>query len=155
MWKLTKSLSFILSSLLISACAPNKAEPQPFFTINPDYISNFKFGMVCPDPMGKQYGEETKGIGTGEICENLDKIVITGEQRCIFDRRAIPCTWYGYSFDYVGIESQEIICSFKDSEPGTEGNPNGIRSENTDSGEIPLKLESSSCLLYTSDAADD
>lgn len=97
-------------------------------------VSNFKAGLVCFD------GKELLGV-----CHKTEDIYITGQGTCIWNQENKPCTWYGFSFDYKNAkQGTKILCKYKVSESITEGNFDGVRSENTNDGEFLINLENES-----------
>jgi len=134
---------FILTALIFAAC---KTDHSVF--VNEDYVSNFKLGMVCPNPEGEKYGEESRGIGTGTICRTSDEFVIKGGQTCIYDRQPVDCTWYGYSFDFKNLDNEELDCNYSATLAGNEGNPDGVRVENAKSADFELDLPGTSGHFY-------
>jgi len=92
-------------------------------------ISNLKVGMVC----GK--------LSDPEICAETNDIQVTGEGRCVFVGKVIPCTWYGYSFDYQSNgKPVKLQCNSTSSVPVNEGNPRELIKASSQYGEFELEL---------------
>ena len=78
-------------------------------------ISDFKYGLVCPD-------NETKSAW---ICHETKNIKLTGQALCTFNKQKVPCTWYGFSFKYKNHDkNKKINCASLSSSPSTLGDPN-------------------------------
>lgn len=89
-------------------------------------ISNFRFGKVCP------YATDVDGanVRDGWVCFETDTIRITGQGRCTYAGRELPCTWYGFEFDYSGVpEGAKVSCVAKSDTPSNYGDPEAVRSE--------------------------
>jgi hypothetical protein len=94
-------------------------------------ISNFKSGLACTD--GKTFGW---------ICHLSKEIYVTGQSQCEWSGENKPCTWYGFEFSYKNYKlGTDINCEYKSSEPTTEGNFDGVRSEDAKSGKYSFQLE--------------
>lgn len=75
-------------------------------------ITNLKVGMVC------------RSNANPEICSETNDMKITGEGRCVYNGKSIPCTWYGYSFDYqLAGSSTKLQCIATSSVAVNYGNP--------------------------------
>ncbi|MSP94170.1 MAG: hypothetical protein EXR00_02775 [Alphaproteobacteria bacterium] len=97
----------LLVFALLSA-TPSIAQGQT----NPVVISNFKVGLVC-------------GLNSDRrICFETHDIQLTNEGRCVYNRQLVPCTWYGYSFDYQ-LPTDIVKLQFESSSsvPRDVGNP--------------------------------
>lgn len=93
-------------------------------------ISDFKFGMVCPN-------EESE---IGWICHETNKILISGQGECVYNKSEAPCTWYGFSFNYKNsTESDLITCELTASEPVNHGNPEEVVRELSNKQEYQFK----------------
>ena len=100
------------------------------FSVSAFEISNFKSGLACSD-------ENT----IGWICFETDNILVTGQGTCVYGKEKIPCTWYGYEFEYTGNSAEVILnCEVKFPKPTTLGNPEGITHEDTDRVEFELEF---------------
>ena len=85
-----------------------------FTTANAIEVTDFKFGLVCPDT-------ETKYAW---ICHEKKNINITGQAVCTYNKQKVPCTWYGFSFKYKSHKpNQKINCISASSAPSILGNP--------------------------------
>jgi len=79
-------------------------------------IKNFKSGLVCTDK--KTFGW---------VCHNVEDIYVTGQSQCTFNNKSIPCTWYGFSFDYEKNRKGDVIsCEYSSSDQAVVGNPKKI-----------------------------
>lgn len=132
---------------LIGSCGVNQSS-EPAIWTNETFVTDFKLGLVCPDPNGIKSGEQTRGIGSGSICKSSDEFIITGEQTCIYNGDPIDCTWFGYEFDYIGLEDAMINCTYKTNIPVDSGNPNEVLATNTTVSEIEFRLDSESGHFY-------
>jgi len=92
-------------------------------------ISNFKFGLVCGPDQNRR------------ICFETKDIPLTNEGLCVYNRQQVPCTWYGFSFDYR-LPSREVAlqCEWTSSVPVNEGNPQGIREKGASGGRYEIVL---------------
>jgi hypothetical protein len=94
-------------------------------------ISNFESGLACTD--GKSFGW---------ICHVTEEINITGQGQCIWSGENKPCTWYGFQFSFKDYKiGADINCEYRLSEPTNEGNFEGVRSENAQSGTFSFQLK--------------
>ena len=76
-------------------------------------IANFKSGLVCTD-----------GENFGWISHEEQKIHITGQSKCTYNKKSMPCTWYGYQFDYENFpKDSKLDCKISSSEVVSFGNP--------------------------------
>jgi hypothetical protein len=93
-------------------------------------VRNFKSGPACTD-----------NESFGWICHNTKDIYITGQGSCTWNGETKPCSWYGFEFDYSGNKEEvSIQCSYVMSESGSEGNPNEVIREKSNSGSYEIKL---------------
>jgi hypothetical protein len=95
-------------------------------------IKNFKSGLVCTD--GKTYTW---------LCHEVEKIYVTGQGSCTFNKETIPCTWHGISFDYKNMtKKSEISCKSSTTEKMKIGNPNEEESDEVKeyTYTLPVKL---------------
>src|SRR5260221_8716177 len=100
-------------------------------SINGAEITNFRAGEVCSD-----------GIKLLGVCRVTEDIYVTGQSVCVFNGERRPCTWYGFSFDYVNAKpGTEIICKFSSSLNIANGNPQEIISERTRKGDYQIVLD--------------
>jgi len=120
LWR--QALKTILSLILLSIT----------FSISALEISNFKSGLACTD-----------GETFGWICFEGEDVHVTGQGRCVYDGENIPCTWYGYEFDYIGYSKEtKIFCEVKLSEPWNLGDPQEVIKEKADNITFELELPS-------------
>lgn len=97
-------------------------------------LSSFKSGRVC-----------TRPDGTQEVCQELVDIDIDGSDRCEFNHETVRCNWFGYEFDYAGMDPNvPILCDWVRSMPADEGNRDGIRQESATTGTTELRLPAAS-----------
>jgi hypothetical protein len=79
--------------------------------------------------------------GTKTVCEEGLDIKIDGRDTCRFDRKTVPCNWFGSEFDYEGIDPNiPIRCTWVRSRPANEGNWEGIRRRQATTGTTELRL---------------
>jgi hypothetical protein len=77
-------------------------------------VTNFKSGLVC--------GWKDKA----KICFETQDVQLTGQSLCVYNHENIPCTWYGFSFDYAPLrDNTDIDCTWSSSLPVVNGSPNG------------------------------
>lgn len=113
---------------VLAGCASVNPRSDP----NSVVISNLRVGTVCSPASDL------------EICQETNNIIISGKQRCIYDGNAVPCTWYGFSFDYrTTAESFKLRCFWSSSEATNIGNPNAVLSRNVRQGDYELDLNGS------------
>jgi hypothetical protein len=92
-------------------------------------ITNLKYGLVC----GPDYNRR--------ICFQTSDIQITGEGRCVYNQQEIPCTWFGYSFDYkLPKDTVELDCEWSSTLPANLGNPIAELKENVSSYHYKIVL---------------
>lgn len=110
------------------------ANADDFITSSPTndnavVVTNVRVGVVC----GK--GESRR------VCFETKDIQITNESTCVYNGSTVPCTWYGYSFDYKSsLPDMVLQCEYFTSEPFDEGNPREIIARNTTHGNFEMKL---------------
>jgi hypothetical protein len=96
-------------------------------------ISNFKFGLVCGPNDNRR------------ICFQTRDIQITGESRCIYNKQAVACTWYGYSFDYrLPADSIKIQCEAKSNIATNVGSPTAELQKDSTYTKYEIELHSDS-----------
>lgn len=97
-------------------------------------IDNFRSGLACTRSTlvaGRQ----------GWICQPTELVLVTDQGSCVFDKVEKLCTWVGFEFDYEAPAPRtKIQCEATSSEPGDEGNPEGVRERNTRSTKYELEL---------------
>ena len=100
-------------------------------------VADVKAGLVC-DP-GKN----------GWICIQTEDIHLTGQGRCIFNKQELPCTWYGFSFQYWDNKpGTQLVCNYKTALPSTMGDPiRAVEGEATE-GTFSLPLEGTHGKFY-------
>lgn len=80
-------------------------------------ITNFKSGLVCTD--GKTFAW---------LCHEVDRVYVTGQGSCTYNKKTIPCSWHGFSFDYKNMTKEsEISCSVSMTEKMNIGNPEEVQ----------------------------
>lgn len=100
-------------------------------------VADVKAGLVC-DP-GKN----------GWICIQTEDIHLTGQGRCVFNKQEMPCTWYGFSFQYWDNKpGTQLVCNYKTALPWTMGNPTQVIEEQTTEGTYSLPLEGTHGRFY-------
>jgi len=95
-------------------------------------VKNYKFGLVCGASDNRR------------VCFETNVIQITNESRCVYDRRVIACTWFGFSFDYEALDDVTINCEDVADKPLPSGNPNGVVDASTDRFKYDLTLKKGS-----------
>lgn len=108
-------------ALLLASCAG--APPPARFA-----IGNLQYGPLCGSPEGEK------------VCTQSSDVEITGKGRCVYDKREIPCTWYGFSFDYAPKEGVEIDCDMVMDRTTNMGNPQGIVAKDASSMHYQIDL---------------
>jgi hypothetical protein len=113
-------LVFFVLAVAAAGCAT--APPESFA------ISNLQYGTMCGSP-------------DLHVCTQTTDIAIDGKGHCVFDHNEIPCTWYGFSFDYVPkTDGVTIDCDVLTDYKATLGNPQGIVEKDSEAHrfEVPL-----------------
>jgi hypothetical protein len=119
---LRPTLGLLLVGLLAPTCVPREEGAQ---------ISDFTFGLICSDSLDSPH-----------VCSKTNDIVVTGNGRCVYDRKVVPCTWYGYEFDYhLPKDSITLACRWSSSDRQNIGNPDSIVAENVRDGTYELVLK--------------
>jgi len=94
-------------------------------------IENFRAGLNCSDH-----------VRIGWICFETEEILVTGQDRCTYDKEEVMCTWYGFEFDYFGAgESTTIECVARSSVPVNIGNPSEVLNESVTESRYSFALE--------------
>jgi hypothetical protein len=121
---MTRLLAVTLTILLTASPLP-----AAFGQSGTVVISNFKFGLVCGTDQSRR------------ICFETKDIPLTNEGLCVYNRQQVPCTWFGYSFDYR-LPSREVTlqCEWTSSVPVSEGNPQGMREKDASGGRYEIML---------------
>lgn len=87
-------------------------------------------GLICGRPGVDQ-----------RVCFATSTIYVTGEGRCVYDGRDVPCTWFGVSFHYDARDSTDTLtCKWTSSYPVDEGNPGSVRSAQVSTGTLQMVL---------------
>jgi hypothetical protein len=87
--------------------------------------------LVCPNAESN----------VGWVCHEAKDIQITGQGQCVFDGDKVPCTWYGFSFNYTNARASDVIqCNYTMSQPATMGNPTGIVSHESNEGKYEFSV---------------
>lgn len=119
---LRSALGLLLVGLVAPNCAPRQEGTQ---------ISNFAFGLVCSDSLDNPH-----------VCSKTNDIVVTGGSRCVYDREVVPCTWYGFEFDYLlPKDSVALACRWSSSDRQNIGNPDSVIATNVRDGTFELVLK--------------
>ncbi len=93
-------------------------------------LSNVRSGRICFDADGAK-----------RVCEETVDITVDGRDQCQFNRRPVPCTWFGSEFDYEGFDPNiPIRCTWVRSRPADEGNSKGIRRRQATTGTTEFRL---------------
>ena len=101
-------------------------------------ITNFTSGPSCTD--AKNFGW---------ICHHSKEVIVTGQGTCEWNGESKPCTWHGFEFDYKNNEKNtKVECTYKTSHPMSEGNFDGVRNKESDSGEFSFLLNDESGHFY-------
>lgn len=130
------ALCLLLSSLVFAPSGPAYAVE----------INQFSAGLVC----GKNDNATPIRQPVAErICFETETIYITGSSTCVFDGYDIPCTWFGFEFEYSDLsDGDTIICEGTSSQPHTYGNPNEVIAENATEFEFTLTPEPGAGRFY-------
>lgn len=106
-------------------------------------VSGLRSGPVCNAGAGK-----VGRAPSDSICPSRS-VLMRGKDTCVFDGNEIPCTWWGFEFDYrnavVGVP---LVCVWVRSLPGTEGNYEGVRSSNATTDTIAIHFPADSGHLF-------
>lgn len=93
-------------------------------------IKNFKAGLVCGVHPERR------------ICFETETIYITGQGRCVFKDEELPCTWYGFEFEYKNAAAnEEVTCVDANNKPLRFGNPEQIEKVNSNTFRYSFTLE--------------
>jgi len=91
---------------------------------DPPGLSNFRSGKLCVDANGDK-----------SVCVEQVDVTVDGADRCGFDGRQVPCTWFGFEFDFLDADPVvPLVCAWERSVPGNMGNLDGIVERDTSSG---------------------
>lgn len=124
--------TFIRSGDPATGCAvPDEEEEE----VDPLRIQNFRSGPVCDEGSG-----DVGRPPSSRICEGTD-IPIRGLETCVFNEARMPCTWWGFEFEYQNARpGVPLTCVWTRSRPGTEGNWEGVRSRGIATDSIHIDL---------------
>jgi len=107
-------------------------------------ISNLVTGPVCRDPDLVDERRERGQPPSDRICAGTD-VPIRGDDGCIWSGEHRRCTWYGFEFDYENAAPDvPLTCVWTRSQPGKEGNREGVRSQGLATDTIEIELEGES-----------
>ena len=110
-------------------------------------VANLRVGEVCHELAVDNVQTNRKS----SICFETEEIHVNGQGRCraVGFSGPVPCTWYGYEFDYSGASPGDVIvCTLTSSKPSVYLNPREIVSEETTSVVYELALETPEGHLY-------
>lgn len=99
-------------------------------------INNFKAGYACTD--GKTFGS---------ICHQTEDIYLTGQGTCVYNKKAKPCTWFGFEFEYKNYNNEILVCHYQASDKISQGNPNEVLGVG-DKGNYSFKLDNQKGRFY-------
>lgn len=74
-------------------------------------ISNFKFGLACSGELSSDNRSRPS-----HICHESKDVFVTGQGQCLAEGDWVPCTWYGFEFDYLAASAQtriECVVSYR------------------------------------------
>lgn len=118
-------LLFLAPIALLSACSTNPVNIEDRII-----IKNFIRGPICGDKWDDFY-----------VCADTEEIQITGKGICTYNKQPVPCTWYGFSFDYVlPAGSVKLECVWKSSTKSDVGNPREVKAKGVDGGTYEFEL---------------
>jgi hypothetical protein len=102
--------------------------------VNSIEISEVQSGYMCGVKSGMSF-----------VCHDTPDIYLTDQSECTFNKKVVPCTWYGYSFIYTeNIKGSSLQCTYNSSKKATAGNTVEITGKSIDSIEFELVLEKES-----------
>ena len=123
--KLGRHLTVVIVSLGASGPASVLAGDQVI-------IKNLARGLVCGATAAERH-----------ICFETDTIQVTNESTCVFSGRRIPCTWYGFSFDYdLPAETVKLQCTWSSTEQVNDGDIKAEHQVGAKQGTYELELKS-------------
>ncbi|UPT62528.1 MAG: hypothetical protein M0D54_19590 [Hyphomonadaceae bacterium JAD_PAG50586_4] len=92
-------------------------------------FQNLRVGLACPL--------------NSSICVETTEVAITGQGVCVYNGERLPCTWYGFEFDYVRAQpGDEVLCVVTSNRSADFGDPSGVSREDANQFEYELPLES-------------
>jgi hypothetical protein len=95
-------------------------------------IRNFVSGAVCSD-----------AAGVRSVCQQTKEIYVTAESSCNWSGKQLPCTWFGFEFDYKDADPHvPLECTYVRSQASDEGNFEGVRERNTTTGTLTYRFDS-------------
>ena len=101
-----KLVTLALAAAILAGCASQRSGQFE--------IANLKYGTIC-------------GTAYQDVCTQTADIAIDGKGLCIYDHQDVPCTWYGFSFDYDSrFDGIVIDCDATTDYKIDVGNPQGI-----------------------------
>jgi hypothetical protein len=100
----------------------------------PPTISNLAYGPLCA------HGRQDAVCGKPSAGQPAD-VEISGDGSCVYDKKVVTCTWYGYAFDYaLDRDAIDLDCDWSSDHKNTLGNPNGIVQKDTTTMHYKLHL---------------
>ena len=119
--------SVMLALLLLSSVSGLGSGEQ---TTEHVVIKNLKSGLMCVGDDDKMH-----------VCVETTEIPVTGKGTCVLDRREVPCTWYGFSFNYDTLtEPATLNCLWSADEAGDLGNPEKMKVSGVKESQYQLDL---------------
>ena len=132
-------ITFLITAAFgLSACN-GKTDPNRLI------IENFKSGLLCPNPSSGEVDPKHHR----HTCFETEYIVITGQGQCPLGQDELPCTWYGFEFDYKNAQpDQNLYCTVKTEYTETFGKQKKIANKPEKAHEYVLKLNASDTHLF-------
>lgn len=132
------SKSIKLFYLSVSVMLPALSSPSAY--ASEFEVENFKSGLVCP------FHPNMEG---GWVCFETETVHMTGRSECNYGGEYIPCSWYGFEFEYKNApKDTQLQCQTVHDTPGNFGNPRGTLSESTRTFEYNIDIKAGDGRFY-------
>lgn len=106
-------------------------------------VTGFRSGPVCGAGAG-----EVGRAPSDSICPSRS-VLMRGKDTCVYDGAEVPCTWWGFEFDYRhAVPNLPMVCIWERSVPSDEGNYAGVRSRNISVDTIAIHFPADSGHLF-------
>jgi len=131
----------VLIAVSVEMAAPGaEANAQARDTLQ---VSGLRSGPVCNAGAG-----EVGRAPSDSICPSRS-VLMRGKDTCVYDSKEVPCTWWGFAFDYRNaVPSVPMVCIWERSVPSNEGNYQGVRSRNISIDTITIAFPADSGYLF-------
>ncbi|MEL6827865.1 MAG: hypothetical protein AAFN91_16580 [Pseudomonadota bacterium] len=125
-----KNLAVLLLGLIVPASCSAESQGSGL------HIHNFKFGLACGETV-----DADLIVRPTHICHESENILITGQGQCLASGEWVPCTWYGFEFEYESSEPDPIVkCVARYNESTSFVDPDKVVDDDVSTTEYSIEL---------------